>query len=299
MEGGVDPLLTFEEPPPHARQEEDRVVGDDPEQEHDHDRLHVAGHRDAHLLAHPRRDPDRDEVGDRRREERDERGAERAEVEAQDREDDEHGGERHPGEVAVDLLPLGEPGRNAAGDADERVVRLPGLDRGPVVGDARLVADRRLALEEEERDRGRRVLARAGDELEGVQERERERDAVVLTLAGLDRAVGDAGLRFRAQPVGIALDDCRLRDDGDVEELGRAPARLHRLRVLGHEVGELRALGLLEARQVERRRDGADDPRGHDEPAQAHDELREGPGPHGGTTTRRPYWIRWRGRLIY
>ena len=105
-------------------------------------------------------------------------------------------------------------------------------------------------------------------------------------------ALGDAGLRLRAQAAGIALDDRRLGDDGYVEELGRATAGLHCLGILGNEVGERRALGLLQARQVERRRDGADDPRGHDEPAQAHDELREGPGPHGRTTTSRPFWIR-------
>ena len=138
-----------------------------------------------------------------------------------------------------------------------------------------------------------RVLAGSREEPERVEEGERERDPVVLPLAGLERPLGDAGLRLRAQPVRIALDDRRLRDDGDVEELGGALSGLHRLGVLGDEVGEPRALGVLEARQIERRRNGAHDPPGHDEPAQAYDKLREGPRPHERSTKRPPVWIRW------
>lgn len=89
------------------------------------------------------------------------------------------------------------------------------------------------------RDRGGPVLARPWDQPRRVEERERERDAVVLPLADRERALGDPFLCSLAETVGVALHDGRLRDDRDVEELGRPPAGLHRLRILGDEVGEL------------------------------------------------------------
>ena len=55
------------QPSPVARYVEDRVVSEDPEQQHDDDRLHLAGHRDAERLAHAADHPQGDEIGQRDR----------------------------------------------------------------------------------------------------------------------------------------------------------------------------------------------------------------------------------------
>jgi hypothetical protein len=65
---------------PEPRQEEDRVVGDDPEQEHDEHGLDLARNREPVGLAEPAQDPNREQVGDRDRREVDERRPQRSEV---------------------------------------------------------------------------------------------------------------------------------------------------------------------------------------------------------------------------
>ncbi len=73
-----------------AREEEDRVVGEDPEQEHDHHRLHLVGHRDAEAPARPRDHPDADQVRERDRGDRHQRGQQRAVVHADGHDHDQH-----------------------------------------------------------------------------------------------------------------------------------------------------------------------------------------------------------------
>ena len=77
---GLEPPHALREASSHPDQEEDRVVGDEPEQERHEDRLDLLRDVAAALLADPREEVHGDRVRDSRAGERDERRPERAEA---------------------------------------------------------------------------------------------------------------------------------------------------------------------------------------------------------------------------
>jgi hypothetical protein len=113
------PGLAEAHAPPGLREEEDRVVGDEAEQQHDDDRLHLGRHARAGLLPRPRQYADRDRVRDPGREQRDQRRADRAERQPDDQQDEHDAARLDERERTLDLLVLREPRRGRAGRPDD------------------------------------------------------------------------------------------------------------------------------------------------------------------------------------
>jgi hypothetical protein len=105
---------TIEEP----GQEEDRVVRDDAEQQHDDDRLDLAGNGHAEVHPDPLQQAGGDQVGDRDRGQVEQRSAERPEVEAHRQQDEHHGRDFHARQVVGDDLAPRERRRHRPGDLD-------------------------------------------------------------------------------------------------------------------------------------------------------------------------------------
>ena len=155
----------------HPREEEDRVVGDDREQEHDDDRLHLV------LDVHPeprgqvRHRVDRDQVGEPGGGKRDERRDDRAQVQPEDHGDQEDRRQLDPEQAAVDLVRLRDRPRDEAGRVR---AGARNRDRLGVVRRERVLLPRREAPGKAEvGDRRRAALARAADQPERVQVRQR------------------------------------------------------------------------------------------------------------------------------
>ena len=149
------PRLPGLEASTHAREEEDRVVGDDPEQEHHHQRLDFLRYPDAGHIADPGDHVNRDAVGDRGGEEGEERGADRSEGEGQQDGDQDDAGELDVRERGVDLVELRQARGYRSGDPDECVVGTTGQSKVP--GALGLIPQPDVRVEEEPRDRGRRA----------------------------------------------------------------------------------------------------------------------------------------------
>ena len=112
----------------HAREVEDRVVGDDAEEQHDDDRLELRRRRRPDACAEPGHDPQGDLVGEAGREQRDQRREQRAEGQADDQGDEDDRGDLHV--------------RQRGGDAIDRSSRagidpVTPTDRGAGVGQVR------------------------------------------------------------------------------------------------------------------------------------------------------------------
>ena len=191
----LDPLLARGEPLAHPVQEEDGVVGDHAEQEHDEHGLRVARDRDVEALADHAGRSQRDDVRDARGEERHERRDRRAEVDAEDQRDQRDRRDRHPRQAALDLPPLLHARRDDAGHPDEAVVREAHVLLREPVRELVLVVEVGLRrVEVEVGDRRRAGLARAGEDVAHVHDRNRAADLAqlgILSVCDALRAAGD------------------------------------------------------------------------------------------------------------
>ena len=159
-----------------AGEEEDGVVGHDPEHERHHDRLGVARHGEAELGADPRDDVLRDEVRDARRGQRDGRRERRSVIEPRITAMARIAAKVTQGSVST----ISRHSWSRAGTAP---VTPTNASSGSVtyfeanVCELVLVAQRQLRVHHEERDRRRPALAGAREETERVRDREGELDS--------------------------------------------------------------------------------------------------------------------------
>jgi hypothetical protein len=137
---GVPPFLSGPQPVAHAEQEEDRVVGQDPQdQDHDHG-FQLLGDVDTNPPARPGDDPDRHDVGDRGRRQCGQRRADRPEAQPDEHGDDHEGGQLHPRQGPNDEVSLFDAGGDGAGHSDQGVAGTIGLGG---------VAERQVPLHDE------------------------------------------------------------------------------------------------------------------------------------------------------
>ena len=225
----------------HAREVEDRVVGHDPEQEDDEHRLHLARYGHVRDGADPADDPDRHEVRNPGGGQDDQRREGRAEAHGDEHGDDPDRREGHPEERRVDLPPRLHPGRRRARHADDRVARVAEVGRDVAVGGPLLIAERRVAREEEV-GRGRRqaLLRRRHDpgQVRYGNGKHDVLDAFAGSGANGRRTRDRVPLRRRREPIRVTLDDDRMRAEGNVEDAGGPHGGLERLGVLGDEPGQ-------------------------------------------------------------
>jgi hypothetical protein len=180
-------------------EEEDRVVGHDSEEEHEHDRLDLARHGDAEQAADCAEKADGDDERDADGEQGEKRSDEGSVGEADDESDEDDRRRLDEREGLLDQPPLLDARRHHAGDADECVL-LAEATVGEPAGETVPGLESQIGLEVEVGDRGGGDLPRARDGAGRAQEREREGDGeeVRVPAAGdRDRALDDAGLRAR------------------------------------------------------------------------------------------------------
>ena len=192
---GGQALVARAQPAARLGQEEDRVVGHEPQQEHDDDRLDLLGHRDVGALAQPRQHAHRDRVGDARSGQRHERGADRAEGEGHDERDEHHAGRLDERQRLLDLVELRLARGRRAGDPDDRGARAAERLLGVVLGDGALVVEARAGREEQVGDGRGAALARRGAHV-GVAQRDGRLEGLERRVAAV--ADGERGVELAA-----------------------------------------------------------------------------------------------------
>ena len=191
---GGQALVARAQPAARLGQEEDRVVGDQAEQQHHDDGLDLLGHGDVRALAEPRQHPHRDRVGDARRGERHERRADRAEGEGHDQGDEHDAGGLDERQRLLDLVELRLARGGRAGDAHDGGARPAQRLLRIVLGDGGLLVEARVGREEQVGDRRRALLAgrgadvRVADRDGGADGGQRAVPAVADGLRGVELA---------------------------------------------------------------------------------------------------------------
>ncbi len=232
-------MLALRDPPPDAREEEDRVVGDHPEQQHHDHGLDLARNRDPRPLTDPRDQADRNEKGHTHRQQRHERRSDRPEVKA-DHERDEHYGRGLDQRQRIgDHLRLLATGRHGAGHSHEAIkARLDSAFHEPL-GEPLALLTPHVGREEEIGQRSGGPLPRERGLTKRVRDRDRPTDPTqprVFVPAERERPPGDPRLLGERQPLRAALHDDRPTQKREAEQLARAQLCLDRLRVAGNEI---------------------------------------------------------------
>ena len=276
--GGLARVLAGRQPAPHLGQEEDAVVRDDREQQHEHERPQLAGHRDVDEVTDRRHHPEREPVRDAGHEQREQRREQRAQRDREHERDDEDGADLDVGQRLVDLALGLHARRDRAGHADPPRLRVL-CQRGRVlVGAAVLLGELRARLEVEVRDDRRRRRRRAGHLAERVRHRQRAGQGGDLQLLEVDGLLHSPRLCVRREALRVVLDDLDLGQQREAERLVAAHLRLDGLRLHVHEPLGGGALAAAQIRQVDRGRHDRRDPDRQDRPARPHHGAAEGAG---------------------
>ena len=280
--GGLEAVASIAELAPELRHEEDRIVGDDPEQQHEDEWLELAGDGHVGLLAAPGDDADGDGVGQAGGEQRHQRREQRAHRQADHAGDQHHGRELDPGQSLLDRVFLLHPCGDHARQADQVIVGIRDVARGEVVTDAVAVADARGRVEVEIRDDRGAVLARERQQRLLVDDRRRQGEALHLRetsgrVGGAPRCALDGA---RQSPSGARWTTALSVSSRVAEELVGALLRGDGLGVLGYQALRARVARAADRRQVDRGRHGRGDPGQHDRPAQARPRGARRPAPH-------------------
>ena len=259
---------------PVAREEEDGVVGDDPEEQHDDDRLHLGGHREPELDADPPDDVDRQQVRHRDGDEVEQRRADRAEVQSDGEQDEDDGADLDERQVLGHHLPPRQRGGDRAGDGDvDLAAERPFEVLRVVLGGGELSVAVRRGTEEQVGQRRRR--RRCGEELAGQRRRGDEPGLVDLPAGD---PLGRPRELLERAPVerlaGVGDDDGAAEQREREQRLGQ-PLGLERLGLLGDDAPDRAGAGLLDRRKLGHRGDRRRDPEDHDREAQPDDEAGE------------------------
>jgi hypothetical protein len=267
---GGPPPLAGAQLPAHRRQVEDRVVGDEPEQQHHDDRLDLLGDGDAGALGQPRQHAHRHRVGRARRRERHQRRAHRAERGGEDQRDQREAGRLDDRQRALDLVELRLARRRGAGDPDDARARAAECLVRIVIGGGGAVVDARVVGEEQVGDRGRVALARRRAH-DAVAQRDGSADRGQRGVAALAHGLrgGDLpALRVLRQAARVALHDHGVGRQREAERPRGERLRAGSAAALGGEVVDRRGRGVAETRKRDRRGDDRRHPRQRDEVTQ-------------------------------
>lgn len=244
-----------------AGDEEDEVVGEHAEDQGDDHRLRLAWYREPIALGYPAEHSIGAEVGDRHRRHAKQRHPERAEVEREDRDDEEGGRQLDPDQVAFGDLGFGSGARQRPGHLHHR-------DRGGALEPGRkalgaflgfVFAQVRVEVEIGD-ERGRGPI---GPEHPGrVGKRHRlDRTRLFAAVRRGDVAGGGGGLGS-GEAAGVAGDDHCPAQQRKPEGIERPAFDLEGLGRARQEVAQLTGFGFECRRQVGDRHDGRGDPGG-------------------------------------
>ncbi len=254
-------------------EQEDAVVGDDPQHQDEDQRLHLLGQHQVGLAAEPGDDADRDHVGRAGGRQRDHRGEQRPLPDADDEQDQQQRADRDGRQRVEDRAGLLDARRHDAGDPDRTVVGRADVGGDQVVGDGDPALERQRRVEEQVGDRGGRLLVPHRHRAVDVDDRDgAEQAAAGGGAVGRDalRAIGDPRQRGCRQAGRIALHHRDLGQQRVAEELGRALLRGDGGGVLLDEsAGVARDVG--ERRQEQHGADRRRDPGQHDRVPQPDD----------------------------
>jgi hypothetical protein len=270
-------------------EEEDGVVGDDPQQQHDDQRLELLGQAQARGSQRERDDAKREQVRHAGGREGEQRCAHRAEVDAHDREDQQHREQLDGRQVLLDDAALLEPARHGPGDAHRSVEVGIEVLVDEALGKSFALAHIDLGSEEQQRECSVAALAVRIDQAEGVRDRQGAGHVAqggILATRQVDRSQRRAGLCELGQPVGIALDDDGSADQWEPERLQVSDLCLHCHGVLGHQPPQAGAPGRHNLRQRQERDAARDEPDRDDRHAPTDDENPEAPGDAASTLLR-------------
>ena len=264
---------------PGSGQVEDRVVGDDPQQQDHHQGVDLRGRGEPELAPGERHEPRADDVGHARREQRHQGRQQRPEGDAQDQRHEDDRRDLDGAEALRDRVLLRDARRHRARHAHHGRVRMRQALGRVGARQVDLLPPRRLRREVQIGDRRGRLLVPLRPDPRVVHERQRPEQPPSRLLRQVhrrrDRLALDGGGEAGRVPLHHGDPADRLAEDAR-----RARLRRDRRRVPRRVVGQAARLG-RQRRQVEHREHRRGDPRERDQRRRgARDDPRERSG-HG------------------
>jgi hypothetical protein len=211
----------FVQVPAVVGDEEDEVVGEDAEEQGDDHRVDLARDRDPEAFAGPAEGVVGHLVGDRDRAEPEQRDPDRAEVDGEDRDDQQHRRQLHPEQVVVGDVGFRPARRHRTGDVDGLGPARPLQPGGKPVHCFGLIAFAQFGIDVEEDDQGRAEPFRF-QQPRRVEQRHRPQVPLALRLF-VDRGqvARRRGPLVDGELAGVVGDHHRPAEDRDAEDFDR------------------------------------------------------------------------------